>query len=264
MDEREAVSVIRQCIATTGQASGSKLARALRQIDPIWHPRQSGHKNLLGFITEHVKDVVVVGRAGMDILYAAGETSKASEASRSSSFWKTWVSPYSPDRLFVNPETGHVAQLPRSALRPKQLIALQAPDKNQHILIAKSFVLTHPELAPVLDEALSDEKLWWRRWFSAVRKHQQLSAWQSFRRQQLEQRLIASLGTVLPDVSARTRAMHAIMQSYETPLGAESHSMHPSARQQLLSLIDQLDDEGVNRIWIALEVLRSPRDSKAS
>lgn len=193
--EQEVVDLVRAIIASDGRATGSRVAAAIRERFPEWRAATSGARNLREFLGQHAPEVVVVGRAGMDVVFGPPSaiqptpvSTAQDDADRVRELWRVWVSPNSPHILAVDRETGAVTTTTRGGGPSAGVIALAPPDGGEHRAVARGFAA---QLAPEFAEqfrtiADSPNPSWWQVWSAELRRGGLIDQWNGFRRAQFE------------------------------------------------------------------------------
>ncbi len=187
---------------------GSHLSGQLKLRCSEFKPSDYGLRNLRDFLRTHVPEVYESSRQGLDFVYtlspsregsspapsptvAAEPTVLNSESKQTAAshlddeLWKTFISPSSPYRLFLNDSTSEFRVI---GLREDAPAApwVQVPpcSVSRHRSIADEFVAT---LSPgdqktKLTEILSTQKVWWIPFFEATRHLGIEKPWLEFRR----------------------------------------------------------------------------------
>ncbi len=197
---QEIGSAIKEIVEASGQIPGSRLSTALKARVPGWSPADFRLRSLREFIATHVTDVVVAGRSGMDVIYAlAGAVPAApivaTPPMAEVDFWRVWVSPNSPHALAVDRTGVGILAVPRRGAVSSSQLLLEPPGVDVHRDVAKAFLATVPPPLQASLKAVLDSRsdAWWQAWLRELRGTEHLSGWNTFRRQQLEDRLAAVL-----------------------------------------------------------------------
>lgn len=194
---QEISTAIRSIVASAGQVPGSRLSAALKERAPSWRPADFGARSLREFVAANVVGVVVVGRAGMDVIYGldGAEVPASSDTGHPPSvqpdFWRIWVSPNSPYVLVVDRASAVLRAVPRGTTTTQEEVLLEPPAVAVHRSIAMEFLGRVPDemrarLQGLLERAPDG---WWQAWMRELRGSPLLSAWSGFRREALESRL---------------------------------------------------------------------------
>jgi hypothetical protein len=183
---------------------GSNLSIRLKSVCPEFMAADYGLRNLREFLRTHVPAVYESSRQGLDFIYtlspprvSATEVlppalhhddvvpTQVAAARLDDELWKTYVSPNSPYRLFMNDATSEfrVVGLREDAPPPPWVQVPPCP-ASRHRTIAEEFVatLTPGEPKTRLDQILSAEKVWWIPFFEATRHLGIEKLWLDFRR----------------------------------------------------------------------------------
>lgn len=260
MDTDQSAATIRQIVAEAGEITGSKLALALRSLAPDWDAHAFGNSSLREFVEQHVSDIVVAGRSGMDLVYKL-QAGLAEPKSQTKQLWTTWVSPYGPYTLLVDRQTGQVEQLPRAATPPKHLQRLVLPSEADHLALAQAFLGAWPQLQPQLGRILAAPKRqWWRQWYAEVSKAGHLDAWKAFRQAKLEDLLRSELRSAIGDHALAAHAFSSIAETKPVSSG-QSTAAEPqidaanATKKAIIEAIEQMNTEQVRSLHEALEIV---------
>jgi hypothetical protein len=296
----EDTSQIAKSISSIVQSSrangvlGSDLTILVRQRHPEFRPAFHGCRNLREFVKRFVPSVFESGRRGLDVLYSTVSTqvttslqshsqSAASQSPNAESshpdaehpvaaardlevdavVWKTYVSPNSPFRLYVNPRSCVARVIETSDPDLAQpWIFIPPCSATKHLEIARRFVdgLPTGEARNRLEDALQKE-VWWLPFFSLARTFDLGRNWAAFRSRHLTAELrgtLEALGVRLPprgrlrlEGAAVTAAPLADGQRKATllrRLAQRAVANMPESQLRLLRLplgyvVDQLDEE---------------------
>lgn len=247
MDVDQSATVIREIVAKEGEITGALLAAKLRALDPGWNAQRLGAKSLRLFVEEHVPGVTPASRSGMDLVYTVQDIPPLPKPKK---LWTTWVSPFSPFSLMLDPATGHVDQLPCSAPLPKGMERLTQPSQADHLEFAKEFLTTTPDAPTHLATLLVDPKRqWWRQWYSDVKKADLLPQWRKFRQHKLEGCLRVELASRTNDEALATMAFSTVVRTKSSDDAPTTAMQRPGTvtaiRRALIEGIEQLSDDEI-------------------
>lgn len=238
VDSESVATAIRRIVAD-GEIQGSRLAAQLRAAFPSWHPPTT----LRRFIATNVPSVAPIRRSGMDYVYGLlrpGEPPPSLEPNVSrQSPWRAWVSPNGRFDLLVDPLTGSVEVLPRSAPGPVGSLRLTPPSAAEHrelalVFVGEQFVVQNDDAsASTLLKALDVvDGRWWVEWEPILQRAGKLDSWRSFRRRSM----LAWFRARLPKTLSEAVVEKAIAAVAGAPR-AEPAGPSPSALAQLRALV---------------------------
>lgn len=226
MDDPKLVAdAIRSLIEGAPQKSllGSDLALLLRQKHPTFRSTEHGCRNLREFIRHNVPSVYEAGRRGLDVTYAPSPVASAepptartpsptnepqpakepTELQVDSEVWKTFVSPHSRYRLYVNRDSLSARVVDAHGVAPgPPWVAVPPCPVTKHLEIARQFIHTLQDASHrgKLEGVLANE-VWWVPFFSLARALDLGKAWAAFRSKRLLVELqytLDGLGVVVP------------------------------------------------------------------
>jgi len=210
----------------TKTLTGAQLRFILKTAHADFVPLNYSARNLRAFIRQFVPDVVERGRAGADVVYGGKEPEQepapveqislfdrgASSLPRTPldslltdpRVWKTFASPQSPWRLFLNLRSGVVKVINPTEAAPDVSPWVLIPPCPAEVLlqIARDFVATVPEtFQPLLARTFEDKK-WWLPFFEVLQALGLRPKWIPFRRRRIVvefERIITTLMRESPD-----------------------------------------------------------------
>jgi hypothetical protein len=293
----QTVSSIIHSSPSTG-VLGSDLTILLRQKHPQFRPAFYGCRNLRDFVKRFVPLVFESGRRGLDVIYSPvssapsavpsvpvvpearpeavepsptatqqGLTEPAPSGFRDLEVdpvvWKTYVSPNSPFRLYVNPRTCLARVVDGSDAELSEPWLFVPPcSAPKHLEIARQFVteLENADARRRLEGALQND-VWWLPFFSLARALDLGKEWASFRSRKLTSELrkaLESLGVRLPPRArlrlegtvgaaapsgAPQRSVSLLRRLAQKAVAEMSESELRKLRLPLGYIVDQLDNE---------------------
>lgn len=189
------------------RVSGTELAQFLKFSFHGFSPLSYGYPKLRLFLQRFVPDLVAVGRAGGDLVYAiktptqeqpteAGQV-PAAEAPLvaverptlrvNRDIWKAYASPNSLWRVYANPKTGELQVVPpgRTGFAEPWVLVPSCP-AEVHIQIARSYVsaLSNTWQQEFLQRAFGQPR-WWDNFYAATAQIGLSNSWQSYRRREI-------------------------------------------------------------------------------
>ena len=204
-------------------ASGTRVVAAIRSTFPDFSPQAEGFRSFREFIRTFAPQVAESPqRAGMDVIYVlkAPTTSESQpqvvsveSSSKISGFvslllnnpraWKTFASPLSTSRIYVNPDgTSVLVSSPHAPPPSGGWLRIDPISAGSLLAIARDFIDLVPELyRPALNESLTKPK-WWIPYFDVMGSLGLKSRWVSFRRRRI-------LDEFMRQVTLRTSEGHA-------------------------------------------------------
>lgn len=264
---QEISSAIRSIVASGGELPGSRLAAVLQERQPGWRPADFGARSLREFVAANVTGVVVVGRAGMDVIYGLeGAKGPASPEAAllppvQPDFWRIWVSSNSPYVLLVDRTSAVVKAVPRGTSATEDEILLVPPDVDVHRSVAQEFLArvsdgSRARLQEILEQPLDR---WWQSWVRELRGSSLLSDWNTFRRHAFEGRFRSQLLAAAMSEASSDRVLAEIRQRHLDAPQRRRSSLHASAEREDGEDIRRVVLEAVRRMSIAeLRDLRLP------
>lgn len=183
MNLQESVSAVERYVTEGGRVTGAKLSGFLRTLDPAWSPLRFGQKSIAAFITAHVPNVSIAGRAGLDPIYAlaTGAAEQIALSSAHDEIWRAWASPNAQYIVEVN-AAGQVRVVKEDAPTDANWARLESPRADDHRTIARDFLtLQFPGGDESLSSAITEHPDWWKAWFSKIRKRKLNHVWGEFR-----------------------------------------------------------------------------------
>ena len=265
---QEISDAIRSIVASGGQLPGSRLSAALKVRLPQWNPADFGARSLREFVADNVKGVVVVGRAGMDVLYGlegAEATSSPDVATLPVSqpdFWRIWVSPNSPFALVVDRTNATPHAVPRGASAAEGQVLLEPPSVEVHRSVARKFLTTVTDEARVRLQGILDQSIetWWRSWLRELRGSPLLASWNAFRCDEFENRLRSQLHAASMSEASIDRVLAVIRERrIEAPQRLRRWTQQMSAERTDGEDLRRVVLEAVRRMSVAeLRDLRLP------
>lgn len=190
MDINTVSEIIERLTRENGQIAGARLGQSLRNVLPDWNPERFGVNSLRAFIAAYVKNVVICGRAGFDVVYTLA-TAIENKKAETVLYWKTWVSPYSNYKLIADQASGEITLSPRAQVVPSTHLVIESTSVEDHKEIARSFLtaqhlMSNIELAALIE---SQSRNWWATWDAKLRKLEKSAEWLPFRQSALEEKL---------------------------------------------------------------------------
>jgi hypothetical protein len=111
--------------------------------------------------------------------------------------WKTFLSPFTPFRLFANPETNSLqVVVPGNPPLPPPWVQIPPCSQETHRQIAQEFISTLPEQTQrvALSNAMAQPSFWWTSYYGVVMQLGLAPAWNAYRRRRLLAELEGALG----------------------------------------------------------------------
>jgi len=205
---------------------GSELAVLIKTAYPDFSPESFGCRNLREFIHRNADEIVEFSRAGMDIVYRLRTTqerlnSQTATADESDSVvdqltqnlfvWKTFATPDSVFRLYLDPQAGVIHNLHSNA-RPAQGWR-EIPRISAEVLlqIGKDFTSDLPEVQKSALAPLLQAPKWWVPFYDCLQTLGLRSKWIEFRRRRIRdefQRIVRGIEAPSPtEQSAMARPL---------------------------------------------------------
>lgn len=198
--------------------TGAQLSALIRHKFPDFSPGRHGCRNPRDFIRRFAPAITEVGRSGADIIYGVrrptdtpkssyadtpppptappGATGPRLDAYISSTVWKTFVTPFSPFKLYANTETGALEVIPPGG-EPLQAPWVQIPPcpAEIHRQIARDFIASLPDepSRKALESTLGQPGLWWNSYYSVTQQLGLEWRWRQHRRRRIVHELESSL-----------------------------------------------------------------------
>lgn len=211
---------IRDIVSTSGSILGSRLSAEIGKRFPGWKPAHVGAQSLKEFVAAHLKDVRILGRAGMDVRYGLQGVESQSDP-RDVNFWRVWVSPNSSYSLVVDLPRRLLRAITRPSDAKPGEILLERPSPEMHKEIARAFC---SELPPGLQEALKGtlddlaDKYWWQTWVRQLKGTEHIEEWNNFRRLKLEEIFSTHLQSIGATQQEITGVLRCIREQATTRL----------------------------------------------
>jgi hypothetical protein len=184
------------------------LTFVLKSAHPDFSAAAYSAKNLRAFIRQNVPNLVERGRAGADVVYGLSGSSETEPVEQLALFervprpishapldslltdprvWKTFASPQSPWRLFLNRSTGLVKVIAPSDLTPPENDWSQIPPCPAETLleVGRDFIATVPESFRAVLEGTLQEKKWWLPFFDVLQGIGLKTKWIAYRRRRI-------------------------------------------------------------------------------
>ena len=194
--------------------AGGELAQFLKFTFRGFSPLLYGFPNLRVFLQRNAPDVIIVGRAGGDVVYGlkahhpdAAALKPSFQPPRQEVFnrdtelnfgrevWKTYSSPQSFWRLYGNPETGALQVIPPgSGDLPTPWVLIPPCTPEVHVEIANDFLSELPDErnATTLRQTLGQPR-WWDVFHTTAMQLGLLREWQTYRRRRLKKHFLETL-----------------------------------------------------------------------
>jgi hypothetical protein len=272
----EPTEVSKRILATFGELPnrsilGSHLGLQIKRFFPDFAPAAYGCRNMRDFLHHHVPQVVENGRSGQDVVYSL-KTAQAENSSEEPQvllerqeqvlagyapprrpirhdLWKTFVSPNTAYRIFVDPTTSTFKVLGRGEPSPSSPWAhVESCPADVHIAIAKAFTsnVFDPTHKRELDSALGSH-VWWVTFLDVARRAGLDRDWITFRRDRLAKEFERVLSLVNVPLSA---AQESGMPTSKPALAATSVSRSEALRNVVLRVVGRLSQEELRSIWL--------------
>lgn len=257
---------------------GSKLSVVLKSRCPEFKPTDYESRTLREFLRTHVPQVYESARQGLDFIYSlapvpgapaqdaiveaitAAEPSgwKQAAAGRlDDALWKTFVSPSSPYRLFVNGPNAEFRVVGiREEAPPSPWVQVPRCSASRHRGIAEDFVasLAPGEAKTRLGQRLS-EKIWWIPFFDETRLLGVEKQWLEFRRAALFDELgktLSSLGVSLTKVGELRQGQEGSGPGKRLPRESVRFGNAAQLRHLALSVVGRLDESELRELRFRL------------
>jgi len=265
----EVVGLVRREVQARGRVQGSRLAQRVRDETPAFSAKEAGFRSFREFLAQFVPELLVVERAGADVVYAfSDDAPPASLAAEEPDLWRVWTSPKSRYVLVILGETLSAGR--RDAV-PTGSLMLPPCDVAFHRGIAKAFLDGGyaPELTARLADAVADPGYgWWMKWQRVLQHHPESKDWQIFRHDRFSkefQRALTEGGVAECD---RSTLQAALEESRQTPRGrrtedrlavqpeprperqqAQQQEAQPSSfRAFVLAVVSQMTDDELRKL----------------
>lgn len=269
MDLSDASSLISDLVGEANEILGAHLANLLRQRCPGLDIRSFGSPTLSSFIANHVRNVYVAGRSGMDYIYKKAPQSDGDEAIAAVNFWRAWVSPNGRYVLWIDRSSGKVSALPRNASVPAGSLRLDPPAVQAHQQVAREF-LDRFEVDPegkIAALIIPDKQNWWQAWYAALRKAGLAQRWNAFRRKRMQEILLQDMAKLPLSEDLRNLAFENIRSSDVAQTRADDGGLSAvtdgliQARSIAIKAIEQMSEQELRELrlpfGIVLDVMRN-------
>lgn len=286
----EIVPVVAETIRQTVRATptrtltGGKIWQAVRATYPDFNPSEHAVRNLRDFIRTYVTDINEVSRAGADIVYGFQSAESQQELFPSGSpervvqrsigyvlenrqVWKTFTSPSSPWKLFLEPETGQFRVLPPGEPVPGPHW-IEVPHCSAEALfrIGQDFIAKEvPEsFRPLLSATLEDKK-WWLPFFEVLRNVGLGTRWMIFRRPLIVQEFERAVEFVRQQKRAEIVSPSATSELGSLVVDKGSRQLQPATtplRQLVANAISKMSDAELRALNIPLGYVLDALDSR--
>ena len=257
---------------TGGQLS---LLIKVRYLD--FDPIQYQAKNLRAFVQEHVPELRIVGKAGMDIRYGLESTPQEGLQQSESvpvvhgaeplaplrvllstpRVWKTFVSPTSPFRVSVQPTTGQIRVVHVTERTPEDWRTIEPISANVLLEVARDFVSELPQLQQdALAETLNRPK-WWLPFFDVLRTLSLKSRWIVFRRRSIVEEFERAMGKLERPMDLEQHAT-PVVEPRPAPAGTpppvtvDSKLRSSVARRLALKAVEKMSDSELRSLNLPL------------
>lgn len=233
-------STIENIVDAESPVLGSLLSAKLKERVPDWDPAIFQVRSLRAFIEKYIPTVDVVGRAGMDVIYAVKGSTAASTTKNVDSFggnpWRAWMSPNGPHALAIDKSGCQIRLVPRGTTVSDGEILVLPASSQVHLEAARSFLSQLPdpvqaELKPIVERAADD---WWQEWMGKLRGTAYLADWSTFRHKQLEICLIRRLQSDGMSETSADRVLRLIQEQS----AANRASKNPPAMRKNITADD--------------------------
>jgi hypothetical protein len=187
---------------------GSELSVLAKTAYPDFIPDAFGCRTLREFIRRYASEIMEFSRAGMDISYhlkVTHERLKAEGASsefncaldqltRNPRIWKTFASPESLFRIYLDPATGLLRTLHNNSRPLPEWREIPKVSAEVLLQIGRDFTADLPDLQKsVLSPLLQDPK-WWIPYYERLQSLGLKTKWIEFRRRRIRDEFQRQLG----------------------------------------------------------------------
>lgn len=217
---------------------GSALAVLVKTAYPDFKPEYLGYRSLRDFIRQNAAEIMEFSKAGMDIVYRlratqegfAAESSSAGDSNvpvdqltRNPLLWKTFASPGSAFRLYIDPQTGVLRSLHSNVTPRPEWREIPKITADALLQIGRDFTANLPDIQQSALAPLLKEPKWWIPYFERLQTLGLRSKWVEFRRR----RILETFKRVIDQIGAVSDpAELAAHTNYPVP-------EHPGSRSEL-------------------------------
>jgi hypothetical protein len=254
--------IIKTVTDAEGGISGADLRSAIVLKFPEFDLIDYNVLKIRDLVTRFVPEVVQSGRRGGDIIYtcrAAGESDNENLSVDNLSVWRTFASPNSPYRLFVDRGTGRLSVYLPNHTPPDGSILIPPMPPARHIELAKMYLdsLTDDSQRQRLQQHLLKPQ-WWIPFFDAIKEEKLGPSWNAARTKFISHELKIALekagapsARVDSEIAASRRAETAAMRSSRAAPMASDGSI-PKLRLIAATLIQRMSDTELRRLRVRL------------
>lgn len=217
---------------------GSELAVLIKTAYPDFSAESYGCRTLREFIRRNASEIMELSRAGMDIVYQLRSTheklmAEGTTIADSSGLtdqlihdplvWKTFASPDSAFRLYIDPQTEIVRSLHYSAKPPVGWQQIPKISAEVLLQIGRDFTAALPDFQKSALAPLLQEQKWWIPYYERLQALGLRTKWIEFRRRRIREEFHRVISEAIavehrPEVNPSGK-----------PRGPESAGIHPES-----------------------------------
>lgn len=263
-------SKIRQSGRITGSDLGSAIYREFPEID-----FREAYGGLKQFIQSHCSgEVVIVGKQGLDDIYAlsnseflSGENNSSAASTRATA-WQAFTNPNTRFELVVRPESGQIMTKRLEDSTPEDAVVIPKISTEDYRKMCREFLKQlDDDQRPQLEAVLVEEDFWpsWSYLINAFRPQGVYARWLRWRITAIQQLLNDRLRDIgVPDVLVLTVAQ-AVFRSRESH---QKNSIVPARQSHVIDVprqtvtedlqglahqaIDRMSENQLRQMWLPL------------
>jgi hypothetical protein len=272
MEKAPVVSYIIRLVseASPNPVRGGQLAARVKAAYPEFNTLQFGLRNLREFIRTYIPEIEEKGNAGMDVIYGqqvkqaelfgpaapalpqhpSGSTSPLSQLLANPRIWKTFASPDTPFRLFVQP-SGLIRFIRPDESPDASWAEIKPISADALCLIAKDFIADLPESQQEILLRTLEQPKWWLSYFELLSTLGLKMRWILFRRRRIAQEFEKAVSSATAPIPTTGKQAHT---TADVPIGrsAEEPDQDSALRKIASAAIWRMSDSELRALNLPL------------